>query len=144
MRIAQELGLATSATMVIGFGETIEHRIRHLQRLRDLQDESLQRHGNGFTAFIPWTAQISEANSLGRSRFRDRYGATYEEYLRHTAISRIFLDNFDHIQASWPPAQRDTRYNIVRTFDRIMSEEELAPQPIPTRLPSPPIRLHVS
>ena len=199
MRIAQELGLATSATMVIGFGETVEHRIRHLQRLRDLQDESLRKHGNGFTAFIPWTAQISEANSLGRSRFRDRYGASYEEYLRHTAISRIFLDNFDHIQASWPtqgeevarkalyhgaddfgstmleenvvsaasaytqrrprmtvydihqnilkagfwPAQRDTRYNIVRTFDRVMREEELAPKPIPTRLPRETITIHL-
>lgn len=190
MREAQALGLATSATMVIGFGETIEHRIRHLQRLRDLQDESLRTHGNGFTAFIPWTAQVSEANSLGRSRFRDRYGADYDQYLRHTAISRIFLDNFTHIQASWPtqgeeiarkalrfgaddfgstmleenvvsaasaytagkprmsvhdihqhilnagfwPAQRDTRYRIVRTFDREMSAEELAPRPIETRL----------
>ncbi len=197
MRIAQELGLATSATMVIGFGETVEHRIRHLQRLRDLQDESLRKHGNGFTAFIPWTAQISEANSLGRSRFRDRYGADYDEYLRHTAISRLFLDNFTHIQASWPtqgeavarralyfgaddfgstmleenvvsaasaytagkprmsvydihqhilqagfwPAQRDTRYNIVRTFDRVMTEEELSPRPIETRLPGETITL---
>ncbi len=102
MREAQELGLATSATMVIGFGEEVEHRIRHLQRLRDLQDESLKRHGNGFTAFIPWTAQISEANSLGRSRFRHRYGADHAEYLRLVAVSRIFLDNFRHIQASWP------------------------------------------
>ena len=190
MREAQALGLATSATMVIGFGETLEHRLRHLERLRALQDESLSAYGNGFTAFIPWTAQVSEANSLGRSRFRDRYGADYDEYLRHTAISRIYLDNFTHIQASWPtqgedvarkalyfgaddfgstmleenvvsaasaytagkprmsvydihqhilkagfwPAQRDTRYNIVRTFDREMSEEELAPRPIETRL----------
>ncbi|NPA90988.1 MAG: dehypoxanthine futalosine cyclase [Chloroflexi bacterium] len=102
MREAQALGLATSATMVIGFGEGVHHRVRHLQRLRELQDESLRTHGNGFTAFIPWTAQISQANSLGRSRFRDRYGAGYDEYLRLVAISRIFLDNFDHIQASWP------------------------------------------
>jgi len=69
MRVAQALGLATTATMVIGLGETVVHRIRHLQRLRDLQDESVGSHGNGFTAFIPWTAQVSEANSLGRSRF---------------------------------------------------------------------------
>ncbi len=129
MREAQELGLATSATMVIGFGERIEHRIRHLQRLRDLQDESLARHGNGFTAFIPWTAQISEANSLGRSRFRHRYGATYDEYLRQVAISRIFLDNFDHIQASWPTqgeaVARRALYFGADDFGSTMLEENV-------------------
>ncbi len=129
MREAQALGLATSATMVIGFGETVEHRIRHLQRLRDLQDESLAAHGNGFTAFIPWTAQVSEANSLGRSRFRDRYGADYDEYLRHTAISRLFLDNFTHIQASWPTQgeeiARKALYYGADDFGSTMLEENV-------------------
>ncbi|NJP06966.1 MAG: dehypoxanthine futalosine cyclase [Chloroflexaceae bacterium] len=101
MREAQSLGLNTSATMVIGFGETLEHRIRHLQRLRALQDYSLSEHGNGFHAFIAWTLQHSEMTSAGRSRHRDQYGATAHEYLRHIAISRLFLDNILHHQASW-------------------------------------------
>jgi cyclic dehypoxanthinyl futalosine synthase len=101
MREAQALGLATSATMVIGFGEQLEHRMRHLLRLRDLQDESLRAHGNGFTAFISWTVQHSEMTSLGRSRHRESYGATPHEYLRHAALSRIILDNVAHHQASW-------------------------------------------
>jgi cyclic dehypoxanthinyl futalosine synthase len=101
MREAQALGLATSATMVIGFGEELEHRMRHLIRLRGLQDESLRAHGNGFTAFISWTVQHSEMTSLGRSRHREHYGATPHEYLRHAAIARLMLDNIPHHQASW-------------------------------------------
>ena len=101
MREAQALGLATSATMVIGFGELLEHRMRNLVRLRDLQDESLRAHGNGFTAFISWTVQHSEMTSLGRSRHHESYGATPHEYLRHAAIARLMLDNFLHHQASW-------------------------------------------
>ncbi len=101
MREAQALGLATSATMVIGFGEQLEHRLRNLIRLRDLQDESLRAHGNGFTAFISWTVQHSEMTSLGRSRHHESYGATPHEYLRHAAISRLMLDNVPHHQASW-------------------------------------------
>ena len=100
-REAQSLGLATSATMVIGFGETLEHRMNHLMRLRELQDHSLREYNNGFTAFISWTVQHSEMTSLGRSKFADNYGATAAEYLRHTAISRLMLDNFQHMQASW-------------------------------------------
>ncbi len=101
MRIAQELGLTTTATMVIGFGETVEQRMGHLQKLRDLQDESLAQHGNGFTAFIAWTLQI-ENTSLGGSKNREDYGVSAPEYLRTVAVARLFLDNFEHIQASWP------------------------------------------
>ncbi len=101
MREAQRLGLATSATMVIGFGETLAQRLNHLMRLRDLQDYSLAEHGNGFTAFISWTVQHSDMTSLGRSKFSTNYGATSAEYLRHTAIARLMLDNFPHLQASW-------------------------------------------
>jgi len=101
MRVAQRLGLTTTATMVIGFGETVEQRIGHLQKLRDLQDESLAAHGNGFTAFISWTLQ-TDNTSLGRSKNQDMYGATAQEYLRLTAVARLFLDNFPHVQASWP------------------------------------------
>jgi cyclic dehypoxanthinyl futalosine synthase len=88
MRIAQRLGLVTSATMVIGFGETLEQRVGHLRKLRDLQDESLAAHGNGFTAFIAWTLQ-TDHTPMGRSKGR-------------AAVARLFLDNFSHVQASWP------------------------------------------
>jgi cyclic dehypoxanthinyl futalosine synthase len=99
MRAAQKLNLNTSATMVIGLDETIEHRIRHLQRIRDLQDYSLREHGNGFFAFISWTMQFEEGSMLARNGHR--HGATAHEYLRHAAIARIFLDNVLHHQASW-------------------------------------------
>ncbi len=101
MRCAQRLGLTTTASMVIGLGETVNHRMNHLERLRSLQDESLADHGNGFTAFIVWTAQF-ENTSLGASRLRSTLGAGREEYLRQVALARLYLDNFDHIQASWP------------------------------------------
>jgi cyclic dehypoxanthinyl futalosine synthase len=101
MRVAQRLGIATTATMVIGFGESAEHRIAHLERLRQLQDESRNAHGNGFTSFITWTAQF-ENTSLGSSRLRIRFGADSAEYLRQLALSRLYLDNFEHLQASWP------------------------------------------
>ncbi len=101
MHYAHQLGLTTTATMVIGFRETIRHRLNHLQRLRDLQDASLRDFRTGFNAFISWTVQIGNT-PLERSRFADEYGATPHEYLRHTAIARIFLDNIPHHQASWP------------------------------------------
>lgn len=101
MKVAHELGLTTTNTMVIGFREELRHRLNHLRRLRDEQDDSLKRFNNGFNAFISWTVQI-ENTPLARSRFADEYGGTSTEYLRHTAIARIFLDNIPHISASWP------------------------------------------
>ena len=104
MKEAQSLGLITSATNVFGFGETIENRIEHMQRVRDLQDHSLSKYSNGFTSFIAWPVQL-ENNSYGkRNRGRNRFelGAGPTEYLRHVAISRLFFDNIAHIQASWP------------------------------------------
>ncbi len=101
MKVAHELGLTTTNTMVIGFREELRHRMNHLRRLRDEQDDSLKRFNNGFNAFISWTVQI-ENTPLARSRFADEYGGTSAEYLRHTAIARIFLDNIPHISASWP------------------------------------------
>ncbi|MCB0336059.1 MAG: CofH family radical SAM protein [Bdellovibrionales bacterium] len=102
MEIAQELGLTTTATMVIGFGESVENRINHLSGLRNLQDKSLAKGKAGFNAFISWVLQKNENTSMGRSRHRDTYGASSSEYLRNVAIGRIFLDNIIHHQASWP------------------------------------------
>ena len=104
MSEAQSLGLITSATNVFGFGESIEDRIEHMRRIRKLQDESLSKYGNGFTSFVAWPVQL-ENNVYGRrNRGRNRLelGAGPSEYLRHIAISRLFFDNIEHIQASWP------------------------------------------
>ena len=104
MREAQSLGLITSATNVFGFGETIENRIEHMGRIRELQDSSLADYSNGFTSFIAWPVQL-ENNTYGkRNRGRNKFelGAGPTEYLRHVAVSRLFFDNIDHIQASWP------------------------------------------
>lgn len=101
MKIAHELGLITTTTMVIGFREELRNRMNHFARLRDEQDDSLKRFNNGFNSFISWTVQI-EGTPLGKSKYASEYGATGTEYLRHTAIARIFLDNIPHISASWP------------------------------------------
>lgn len=89
MQTAQRLGMSTTATMVIGFGETIEHRVKHLLRIRDAQDET-----KGFLAFIVWTFQPDNTN-LKREKLPP------EEYLKAVAISRLMLDNIPNIQSSW-------------------------------------------
>ena len=89
MRTAQKLGMPTTATMMFGSLETDKEIIEHMVRLRDVQDET-----GGFTAFIPWTYQPGNTELGGRS-------ATAVEYLKVLALSRIMLDNFDNIQASW-------------------------------------------
>lgn len=102
MRLAHRHGLATTASMVIGFGETFEHRVNHLRRLRDLQDESLASCGNAFTAFIPWTAMLDTVPMSGLVRRKGLRPAGAQDYLRNLAIARLFLDNFPHVAASWP------------------------------------------
>jgi cyclic dehypoxanthinyl futalosine synthase len=102
MEIAQSIGLITTSSMVIGFGETIDNRLNHFQRLRDAQDRSIKRGHKGFNAFISWTLQLSEDTSMGRSRKAGDYGASSIDYLRNVAIARIFLDNIPHHQSSWP------------------------------------------
>jgi cyclic dehypoxanthinyl futalosine synthase len=91
-RTAHALGLRTTATMMFGCGETIEHRVNHLETLRRLQEET-----GGFTAFIPWPFQ-PEHTSLGK---RIREETTAVEFLKTLAISRIYLDNFVNVQTSW-------------------------------------------
>jgi cyclic dehypoxanthinyl futalosine synthase len=91
-REAHRLGLRTTGTMMIGVGETIHHRVRHLERLRQLQEQTA-----GFTAFIPWTFQ-PENTELAVRHLPE---VTAAEYLRMLALSRIYLDNFANIQVSW-------------------------------------------
>lgn len=102
MEIAHELKLTTTATMVIGFGEQIEHRLHHLDSLRALQDRSLARGLDGFNLFVSWNLMSNENTSMGRSRLRDNYVIHAAEYLRNLAVARIFLDNIPHHQSSWP------------------------------------------
>lgn len=89
MRIASELGMRATATMVFGFGETPADRIRHLDLIRSLQDET-----GVFTAFIPWPFQPTNTELGGQA-----VGA--HDYLRTLAVSRIYIDNVDNVQASW-------------------------------------------
>lgn len=97
MAEAQSLGLYTTATMVIGFGESYAQRIEHFQRVRDLQDRSLALYGNAFSAFISWTLQTKGVRIDGKVP-----GAGAHEYLQNLAVSRIFLDSIPNYQASWP------------------------------------------
>jgi len=89
MREAQMLGMPTTATMMFGSIETKAERIEHLDVLRRLQDET-----HGFTAFIPWYYVPWKTPLKGKE-------ASGLEYLRVLAISRLYLDNFAHLQASW-------------------------------------------
>jgi len=90
MEVAHRLGVESTATMMMGTGETNAERIEHLRMIRDLQDRT-----GGFRAFIPWTYQPENNHLKGRTQ------ATDLEYLRLIAVARLFFDNIDHLQASW-------------------------------------------
>lgn len=164
MQTAHRIGMNTTATMVIGLGESMEERALHLLRVREAQDECIANKydSEGFLAFISWTFQPDNTNlKLDRQ--------TPEEYLKTVAISRLVLDNIKNFQSSWVtmgpevgklslqygcndfgstmieenvvssagatykvniesitqlireagkiPAQRNTRYDILRTFE---------------------------
>lgn len=89
MDTAHRVGMHSTATMVIGFGETIEERVQHLLRIRDQQDKT-----GGFLAFIVWTFQPDNTN-LKREKLSP------DEYLKAVAICRLMLDNIDNLQSSW-------------------------------------------
>ncbi len=76
--------------MMMGTGETHAERVEHIAMIRDVQDRT-----GGFRAFIPWTYQPENNHLKGRTQ------ATTLEYLRFVAMSRLFLHNVDHLQASW-------------------------------------------
>jgi cyclic dehypoxanthinyl futalosine synthase len=90
MEAAHRLGVQSTATMMLGTGETNAERIEHLAMIRDVQDRT-----GGFRAFIPWTYQPENNHLKGRTQ------ATTVEYLRLIAVARIFFHNVAHLQASW-------------------------------------------
>jgi cyclic dehypoxanthinyl futalosine synthase len=94
MRDAHRLGMSTTATMMYGHVETLEERVEHMGRIRDLQDET-----GGFRAFISWTFQ-RDGNRLD-ALVPEESRPTSFDYLLTQAVSRIYLDNVPHIQSSW-------------------------------------------
>jgi cyclic dehypoxanthinyl futalosine synthase len=94
MRDAHRLGISTTATMMYGHVETLEERVEHMRRIRELQAET-----GGFRAFISWTFQ-DDGNRLGALVPRDDMPTSFD-YLLTQAVSRIYLDNVPHIQSSW-------------------------------------------
>ncbi len=124
---AQALGLYTTATMVIGFGESPAQRVASMLRVRDQQDVALEEYGNGFSAFISWTLQTDGVRIDGKVP-----GAGAHEYLQNVAVSRILLDNVPNFQASWPTMG----YKVAQTalsfgcndFGSTMLEENVVSQ----------------
>ncbi len=90
-REAHKLGMRTTATMMFGCGEEYRHRVNHLERIRRIQED-----GGGFTAFIPWIF-APEHTPLGKKVSE----TTAVDYLKTLAISRLYLDNINHVQSSW-------------------------------------------
>ncbi len=118
MEEAHTLGMRTTATMMFGHVETLEERLEHLLRLRDLQDRT-----KGFTAFIPWPFQPDN------TALADLPKATAFTYLKTLAWSRIVLDNIPNIQASWvtqgPKIAQISLFFGANDFGSTMIEENV-------------------
>ncbi|MEI6715192.1 MAG: aminofutalosine synthase MqnE [Verrucomicrobiota bacterium] len=116
-QIWHEMGMRSTATMLFGHVETLEQRVDHLRQLRELQDKT-----RGFTAFIPF-AFVPETTDMAHIR-----PATAAEELRTLAVSRIYLDNFDHLTAYWisfglPLAATALNYGVDDLHGTIMEEK---------------------
>lgn len=124
MQTAHKIGMHTTGTMVIGFGESMEERALHMLRIRDAQDDVLMQKLNtpGFLAFIPWTFQPDNTNMKAEK-------VTPEEYLKTLAISRIMLDNVPNFQSSWvtmgPEVGKQTLSYGCNDFGSTMIEENV-------------------
>jgi cyclic dehypoxanthinyl futalosine synthase len=118
MRQAHHQGMRTTATMMFGHIESLEERLEHLLRIRNLQDET-----GGFTAFIPWPFQPDN------TAFSEIHKATAHSYLKMLAWSRIVLDNVDNIQASWvtqgPKIAQVSLFFGANDFGSTMIEENV-------------------
>ena len=125
---AHSLGMRTNATMLYGHIETLEERLDHMHRLRELQDDSLARHGGGFHAFIPLAFQPlgnTLAQNLGKTE-----STTGLDDLRNLAVARIYLDNFPHIKGYWVMIGSElTQVSLdwgVSDIDGTIQEEHIA------------------
>jgi cyclic dehypoxanthinyl futalosine synthase len=118
MEEAHNLGMRTTATMMFGHIETLEERLEHLDRIRALQDRT-----GGFTAFIPWPFQPDNTALAHLPK------ASGFAYLKMLAMSRIFLDNIDNIQASWvtqgPKIAQISLFFGANDFGSTMIEENV-------------------
>ncbi len=118
-RTWHQLGGRSTCTMLYGHIETTAHRVDHLRRLRELQDET-----GGFTGFIPFAFEPDGA----RPALKGIPHATAHEELRNLAVSRIYLDNIDHITAYWislglPLAQVALSYGVDDLHGTIIEEK---------------------
>jgi aminodeoxyfutalosine synthase len=116
-RIWHQMGGRSTCTMLFGHIETVEHRVDHLRQLRELQDET-----SGFTGFVPF-AFVPETTELRHIR-----PASGLDQLRNLAVSRIYLDNFDHITGYWvamtlPLAQVSLNYGVDDLHGTLMEEK---------------------
>jgi aminodeoxyfutalosine synthase len=95
-RTAHQLGMHSNATMLYGHIENYEHRIDHMEKLRQLQDESKKYAGGGFNTFIPlkFRNHDNEMSHVAES--------TLIEDMKMYAVARLYMDNFPHIKAYWP------------------------------------------
>lgn len=126
MKTAHNMGMLTSATMMFGHLETLEERIEHLLKIRELQSKK-PKDSHGFKAFIPWPIQKS-GTELERT-YPDIQPVIRTEYLRLLAISRIALINIQNIQASWLTVGKETAqvalWSGANDLGSIMIEEKV-------------------
>ena len=105
MKVAHQIGLTTSATMMFGHIETLEERFDHLVRIREVQAQKPEG-ANGFLAFIPWPF-MDDGTLLQRVKGVNNETSA-DEYIRMLAICRIMLPNIKNIQTSWLTVGADT------------------------------------
>ncbi len=126
MHEAHKLNITTSATMMFGHVETIQERMEHLVKLREVQARK-PGYTKGFIAFIPWTFQDVDT-LLARIRGVQNL-TTADEYIRMIAVSRIMLPNIKNIQASWLTVGKQVAQICLNAgandFGSIMIEENV-------------------
>lgn len=126
MRVAHQLGLTTSGTMMFGHVETVQERMEHLVKLREVQKEK-PADAKGFLAFIPWPYQ--DVGTTLRRLKNICNEVTADEYVRMIALSRIMLNNITNIQASWLTVGKQTAQICLHAgandFGSIMIEENV-------------------
>ena len=126
MHEAHEIGLTTTATMMFGHVETLQERMEHLVKIREVQSRKPEG-AKGFIAFIPWTFQ--DVDTLLQRIRGTKNLTTAEEYIRMIAMSRIMLPNISNIQASWLTVGKQTAQICLHAgandFGSIMIEENV-------------------